>query len=90
MKNFSDIKRALNEGVTVTMISHDFMPNGKLIGLKRKIIKKQSNSIQFEGGSWLYFDRPAKEYIALNFNEFKVLLNPEELEPKFMTYRISY
>lgn len=25
----------------------------------RKIIKTQTNAIQFEGGSWLYFDTPA-------------------------------
>lgn len=90
MKTFSDIKRSLTEGTIVTMIRHDYYPNGPLINKPRKIEKKQSNAIMFEGGSWLYFDKPASHFIPHGFNEFSVLLNPDDSEPKYMTYRISY
>jgi hypothetical protein len=32
----------------------------KLYGVKRKVIKQQTNALQYEGGSWLEFP-PAKE-----------------------------
>lgn len=89
MKSFADIKRALTEGTTLTMVSHDTMPNGQLIGLTRKIIKRQTNAIQFEGGSWLYLDRPAADFEALCFNTFRVRLNPDTTPAKYMTYRIA-
>jgi len=90
MKTFSDIKRALTEGSTLTMIKHDWYPNAPMIDKPRKIIKRQSNAIQFEGGSWLHLDKPASHFVANCFNEFSVLLNPDSNEPKYMTYRISF
>ena len=89
MKSFADIKRALIEGATLTMVSHDNMPGGALIGLARKIIKRQSNAIQFEGGSWLYLDKPAADFEALGPNSFRVRLNPGATPAKYMTYRIG-
>ena len=89
MKNFADIKRALCEGVTVTMIKHDWYPASEMIGKQRKIVKRQSNAIQFEGGSWLFFDKPASHFKANSANEFSVLLNPNDNEPKYMAYLIS-
>ena len=90
MRSFANLKRTLNEGVYLTMIQHDLMPNNKLIGLKRKIIKRKSNAIQLEGGSWLYFDKPASHFQYTCFNEFKVLLNPDSMDSKYMVYRIGY
>ena len=90
MKTFADIKRALTEGVNVTMVKHEWYPASELIGKQRKIVKRQSNAIQFDGGSWLFFDKPASHFIANSFNEFSVLLNPGDKTPKYMMYRISY
>jgi len=90
MKTFADIKRALTEGAILTMTRHDWFPNGPLLNKPRKIIKRQSNAIQFEGGSWLYLDKPASDFIASSFNEFSVKLNPDAIEAPLMTYRISY
>lgn len=50
MKTFADIKRKLVEGNSITMTRHDWYPTGKLIGLERKVIAKQTNAVQFEGG----------------------------------------
>jgi hypothetical protein len=85
MKNFADIKRKLIEGNALTMIRHDWYPQGKLIGVTRDIVKRQSNAIQLEGGSWLYLDKPAKEFIPTSENTFLVLLDQD----KFMEYRIN-
>jgi len=85
MKTFSDIKRKLVEGNSLTMTRHDWYPQGKLIGLSRDIVKRQSNAIQLEGGSWLYLDKPAKEYIPTSDNTFLVFLDND----KFMEYRIN-
>jgi hypothetical protein len=85
MRTFSDIKRKLVEGNSLTMTRHDWYPQGKLIGLTRDIVKRQSNAIQLEGGSWLYLDKPAKEYIPTSDNTFLVFLDND----KFMEYRIN-
>lgn len=85
MKTFSDIKRKLIEGNALTMIRHDWYPQGKLMGVTRDIVKRQSNAIQLEGGSWLYLDKPAKEFIPTSENTFLVLLDQD----KFMEYRIN-
>jgi hypothetical protein len=85
MKTFSDIKRKLVEGNSLTMTRHDWYPQGKLIGVTRDIVKRQSNAIQLEGGSWLYLDKPAKEYIPTSENTFLVFLDND----KFMEYRIN-
>ena len=85
MKTFSDIKRKLVEGNSLTITRHDWYPQGKLIGVTRDIVKRQSNAIQLEGGSWLYLDKPAKEYIPTSENTFLVFLDND----KFMEYRIN-
>ena len=85
MKTFSDIKRKLVEGNSLTMTRHDWYPQGKLMGVTRDIVKRQSNAIQLEGGSWLYLDKPAKEYIPTSENTFLVFLDND----KFMEYRIN-
>ena len=85
MKTFSDIKRKLVEGNSLTMTRHDWYPQGKLIGVTRDIVKRQSNAIQLEGGSWLYLDKPAKDYIPTSDNTFLVFLDND----KFMEYRIN-
>ena len=84
MKTFADIKRKLKLGESLTMIRHDWYPAGKLLNVERKIIKRQSNGIQFEGGSWLFFDGKASDYIGTNENTFLVKLDDDN----FMGYTI--
>ena len=85
MKTFSDIKRKLVEGNSITMTRHDWYPQGKLIGLERKVIAKQTNAVQFEGGSWLRLDKKAGDYIPTSENSFLVRLEGEN----FMEYQIN-
>jgi hypothetical protein len=85
MKTFSDIKRKLVEGNALTMIRHDWYPQGKLMGISRDIVKRQSNAIQLEGGSWLYLDKRAADYIPTSDHSFLVRLDQD----KFMEYRIN-
>jgi hypothetical protein len=85
MKTFSDIKRKLVEGNALTMIRHDWYPQGKLIGVTRDIVKRQTNAIQLEGGSWLYLDKKAADYIPTSDHSFLVRLDQD----KFMEYRIN-
>jgi len=84
MKTFADIKRKLVTGNQITMLRHDYGATN-LIGLKRKVIKRQTNAVQFEGGSWLRLDRPASEYIATGENTFLVRLSAD----KYMEYLIN-
>lgn len=84
MKNFADIKRKLVKGNSVVMLRHDWYPKTKLIGMERKIIVRQSNAVQFEGGSWLRLDYPANHFIPTGEDTFLVLLN----ENHFMEYKI--
>lgn len=58
MKNLSELKK-LEEGQQLTLVNSYDKPH-KNIGIKRKIIKKQTNAIKFEGGSWLYFPKASK------------------------------
>lgn len=84
-KTAADIKRALEVGATVTMVRHDWYPQGKLMGVPRKVIKKQSNGVQFEGGSWLHW--PPASDIAVCEEGFAIVLNIEQ--GAFMEYVIS-
>jgi hypothetical protein len=84
MQTFADIKRKLTLGASLTMLRHDY---GKcsVIGVPRKIIKRQTNALQFENGSWLYLDKPAKDYIPTSKSTFLVRL----IDDKFMEYKIN-
>lgn len=83
-KTFTDIKKQLVEGAKLKLIRHDWLrPNSKIsIGSTRKIIKRQSNAIQFEGGSWLYF--PKSSNVAIQENGFAIVLSIEKAQ--FMAY----
>jgi len=85
MKTFSDIKRKLVEGNSITMIRHDWYPQGHLIGLDRKVIARQTNAVKFEGGSWLRLDKKAGDYIPTSENTFLVRLEGEN----YMEYQIN-
>lgn len=87
MKTFADVKRNLIEGAELTLTRHDWLtPSSPLkLGAKRKIIKRQSNAIQFEGGSWLQF--PAASDVAVNDNGFSIVLSVEKAA--FMAYEFN-
>lgn len=85
MKTFSDIKRKLVEGNSITMLRHDWYPQGKLMGVERKVITRKTNAVQFEGGSWLRLDGKAGDYIPTSENTFLVRLDGD----KFMEYQIK-
>lgn len=60
----SDIKKLLQEGVAVEVLSYQWNEGQDSIhkykNISRKIEKRQTNAIRFEGGSRLYF-WPASE-----------------------------
>ena len=62
IENLSQLKKALNVGVALKIeyANADAFARKNLNGLTRKIIKKQSNAIQFENGSWLYFEKASR------------------------------
>jgi hypothetical protein len=80
------IKRNLQVGVKVVMVRHDWYPTGKLMNVERAVIRVQSNAVQFEGGSWLYFDRKASEY-RQTADGFEVCLDANGTFDKVMGYR---
>jgi hypothetical protein len=87
MKTLADVKRRLVVGARLTMTSHSWYPQGKLIGLERKIEVRQSQSIKFEGGSWLQFP-PASRVTVLDKDTFSIQLDPDD-KTKVMTYIIT-
>ena len=100
MRTLADVKRLCKVGAKLTMIRHDWYPNGPLIGVTREIIFVKKCSIALktklaEGKiSWLEW-RPASETcIGINGfggilppNVFGVALNIEQDE--WMYYRIE-
>jgi len=87
MSTLAELKRKLTLGAVVVMTRNDWFPNGKLIGISRKVIKVQTNAIQFEGGSWLRFTK-ATDFVDINSTGFSVKLNPEK-ETELMSYAFS-
>ena len=86
MKSFSDVKKRMIKGAQLELIRHDWLSSSSKIsvGMVRKIIKRQSNAVQFEGGSWLYFPK-ASDVVTNGDNEFSVVLSIEKAQ--FMSYR---
>ena len=86
MKNFADVKKRLEVGAKLKLIRHDWVkPGGKLeVGAVREIVRRQSNAIQFEGGSWLYFPKATDVVVDSDKNQFSIVLSVEKAE--FITY----
>ena len=89
IKTLAALKRHCQPGVTLTMIRHDRMPNGKLLNKPRKIIKTQSNAIVFESeisenGSWLNWPK-ANAFVFLP-DGFAIKLNPDLDDSPTMEY----
>ena len=62
IENLSQLKKALNVGTALKIeyANADAFARKNLNGLTRKIIKKQSNAIQFENGSWLFWEKASR------------------------------
>lgn len=56
INNLAQLKR-LEVGREIKLIEVEGMKNHKALNQIRKIEVKQTNSIKFEGGSWLYFPK---------------------------------
>ena len=48
MKNLADLKRALVPGSTITMVRHDWYPNGWLLNKPRKVLAAKRVGITIE------------------------------------------
>jgi len=57
IENLAQLKKYFQNGGSIKMTWNLSCPNGKLIGVIRKPIKVQTNAVQFEGGSWLGYDK---------------------------------
>ena len=90
MRSFAEIKRSLIVGRTLTMThnSWDKGKQNKLLNVPRKIINKQTNAIQFEGGSWLYLNGKANMYFDIPNVGFGVYLNLDDIT-QTMTYKFD-
>ena len=83
INTLADLKRALQLGVNVLLISSD-LPSmqAKFSGKGRKVIKVQTNAIQFEptesgrNGSWLDL-ASAKDFQFFGDDRFSMLLDRE-------------
>ena len=88
MKSFADVKRRLQVGVALKLTRHDLMakfPKGSPItlGCIRKIIFRDDDAVQFEGGSWFNFP-PVCDTFINGADEFSVALNAGRSQ--FKTY----
>jgi len=83
MRKLSDFKK-LWIGTTLMLIDSDSR-NHKLLNIPRKIIIKQTNSIKFEGGSWLEYPK-ASECEFLNSDTIKINWDKERWY--YLTYKI--
>ena len=70
IKNLSQLKKYLaNEGVTIKL-TYSYYAGHKYLNIPRKVIKYQTNGVQFEGGSWLMFDKADKYVFSENCFSF--------------------
>ena len=83
----ASLKRTIQVGDVLTMTHHDWFPTGKLIGLPRKVVHKQDNAIQFEGGSCLRWPE-AKLYVPTS-DGFAIILDDVGPLSDRMTYRVE-
>lgn len=85
IKNLSQLKNQLKVGdsLRIEYENANAFQRATLNGTTRKIIKKQSNAIQFENGSWLFWQK-ASRYSFFN-GGFSVYWDDEK-QNKIMDY----
>lgn len=86
MKTLADLKRTLTVGTRLTLIDTN-MVGHKYLNITRAIEKVQTNSIKFEGGSWLEFGKAA-DY-TINDREFTQTFPEFKGQREYLTYRIE-
>ena len=80
------LKKRLTLGIGITMVGHDWFPEGKLIGVPRYVVKVQANGICLNAdsnaidGSWLYW--PKARDLAFTETGFSVALNDDPVPPR--------
>ena len=89
MKNFADVKKKLVVGAKLKLVRHYWLKKGLplQLGAVRAIAVRQSNAIQFEGGSWLYFPKATDVVVDSDKNQFSIVLSIEKAE--FITYEFG-
>jgi hypothetical protein len=60
-----------------------------LFGLKRSVVKQQSNSLQFEGGSWFYFPKASLMSFEPCDNGFLLKVEFEDSPGKYLLHRYT-
>lgn len=65
--NFNQLKNYLQIGMKLKLIATN-LKNHKYLNSERKIIKKQTNAIKFEGGSWFGFGSTGEKASDFTFN----------------------
>lgn len=65
--NFNQLKNYLQEGMSLALIESS-KPDHPHLNKTRKIIKKQTNAIKFEGGSWLGLGSTGEKAKDYTFN----------------------
>ena len=97
MNTFADLKRRLVKGTKLTMVRHDWYPNGKFMNVERTVIKAQGNAIAMavdvedENGSWLYWPK-ASEVKITGPDTFLIELTTQReagVKAKYMGYVIA-
>lgn len=81
--SLAELKRMLKPGITLTLVNTS-MPTHKYLGTARKIIKTQTNAVQFEGGSWLYHGK-AGDY-TFTENGFILDISNHERQARMTQY----
>ena len=84
MKNLADLKRALVPGSTITMVRHDWYPNGYLLNKPRKVLAAKSVGITIEtvgrdgtvDESHMRWQN-ASEYTFVDDDYFEVTIDPQ-------------
>jgi hypothetical protein len=66
--NFNQLKNYLQVGMKLKLVDTS-MKNHKYLGVERAIIKKQTNSIKFEGGSWMGLGSMGEKASDFTFQE---------------------
>lgn len=66
--NFNQLKNYLQVGMKLKLIASS-MKDHKYMGMERPIIKKQTNAIKFEGGSWFGLGSTGEKASDFTFQE---------------------
>lgn len=90
VRTLAELKRTLKVGDRLTMIRHDWFPEGKLLNVPRYIVATNTQGIvlnedsKASDGSHLLWPKASR--VQLNGNTFSIQLNPETQDRMTYTY----